>query len=363
MQAQLDYQKEMGFFWDEVYALIDAAIGDDGGLLLSSDLVELLQTIEGYAGMSIFAQANWKQELADSYSLAQEGLFNWLEDEDFADNATIRNQFSNLIAVWNNLVPTLGSLIGSSGNDSGHYEDDDEDPPPPPSSPELTPDDLDRDSKGVYDEGIMWPNTGLAGQHTYNGEISGYEADIKSGSSEWIVKRLQTALNYLTVLGKFDTAGVSPNLLKKDGIYGTLTKNRVKKLQRRTGLDATGIVDEPTRRRFGYYGKLFRGKPYKDGGLVKNTGPAWLDGTRSKPEMVLDAENTKTFIKFTDILSTLTKGKQPNTQSYGHNTFEIYINVDEIGSDYDVDMLVDRVKNDIYQEVTHRNVNLITRTR
>ena len=362
MQAQLDYQKEMGFFWDEVYALIDTAIGDDGGLLLSSDLVELLQTIEGYAGMSIFAQANWKQELADSYSLAQEGLFNWLEDEDFADNATIRNQFSNLIAVWNNLVPTLGSLIGSSGNGSVPYEED-EDPPSSPPPPELTPDDLDKDSKGIYDEGIMWPNTGLAGQHTYNGEISGYEADIKSGSSEWIVKRLQTALNHLTVLGKFDTGGVSPNLLKKDGIYGTLTKNRVKKLQRRTGLDATGIVDEPTRRRFGYYGKLFRGKPYKDGGLVKNTGPAWLDGTRSKPEMVLDAENTKTFIKFTDILSTLTKGKQPNTQSYGHNTFEIYINVDEIGSDYDVDMLVDRVKKDIYQEATHRNVNLITRTR
>ena len=371
MQAQLDYQKEMGFFWDEVYALIDTAIGDDGGLLLSSDLVELLQTIEGYAGMSIFAQANWKQELADSYSLAQEGLFNWLEDEDFADNTTIRNQFSNLIAVWNNLVPTLGSLIGSSGNGgpnnpsgtpSDNGDDDDDDDGGDGEKP-LTPNDLDRDSEGVYDEGILWPDAGLAGQHTYNGEISGYETDINRDSPKFIVKRLQTALNHLTALGKFDTGGVSPNLLKKDGIYGTLTKNRVKKLQRRTGLDATGIVDEPTRRRFGYYGKLFRGKPYKDGGLVRHTGPAWLDGTRSKPEMVLDAENTKTFIKFTDILSTLTKGKQPNTQSYGHNTFEIYINVDEIGSDYDVDMLVDRVKNDIYQEATHRNVNLITRTR
>ena len=373
MQAQLDYQKEMGFFWDEVYALIDAAIGDDGGLLLSSDLVELLQTIEGYAGMSIFAQANWKQELADSYSLAQEGLFNWLEDEDFADNATIRNQFSNLIAVWNNLVPTLGSLMSGSGSggpdspsgapsDNGDDDDDDDGGGGDGEKP-LTPNDLDRDSEGVYDEGILWPDAGLAGQHTYNGEISGYETDINRDSPKFIVKRLQTALNHLTALGKFDTGGVSPNLLKKDGIYGTLTKNRVKKLQRRTGLDATGIVDEPTRRRFGYYGKVFRGKPYKDGGLVRHTGPAWLDGTRSKPEMVLDAENTKTFIKFTDILSTLTKGKQPNTQSYGHNTFEIYINVDEIGSDYDVDMLVDRVKNDIYQEATHRNVNLITRTR
>ena len=377
MQAQLDYQKEMGFFWDEVYALIDTAISDDGGLLLSSDLVELLQTIEGYAGMSIFAQANWKQELADSYSLAQEGLFNWLEDEDFADNATIRNQFSNLIAVWNNLVPTLGSLIGSSGSGGSSGNSGNSGSGSTGSGtgsggnhgnggggePLLTPNDLDRDSEGVYDEGILWPDAGLAGQHTYNGEISGYETDINRDSPKFIVKRLQTALNHLTALGKFDTGGVSPNLLKKDGIYGTLTKNRVKKLQRRTGLDATGIVDEPTRRRFGYYGKVFRGKPYKDGGLVRHTGPAWLDGTRSKPEMVLDAENTKTFIKFTDILSTLTKGKQPNTQSYGHNTFEIYINVDEIGSDYDVDMLVDRVKNDIYQEATHRNVNLITRTR
>lgn len=381
MQAQLDYQKEMGFFWDEVYALIDAAIGDDGGLLLSSDLVELLQTIEGYAGMSIFAQANWKQELADSYSLAQEGLFNWLEDEDFADNATIRNQFSNLIAVWNNLVPTLGSLIGSSGSGGSSGSSGNSGSGSTGSGTgsggnhgnggggggggekPLTPDDLDRDSEGVYDEGLLWPDAGLAGERPYKGEISGYETDINRDSPKFIVKRLQTALNHLTMLGKFDTGGVSPNLLKKDGIFGTLTKNRVKKLQRRTGLAATGIVDEPTRRRFGYYGMLFRGKPYKDGGLVKNTGPAWLDGTRSKPEMVLDAQNTKTFIKFTDILSSLTKGKQPSTQSYGHNTFEIYINVDEIGSDYDVDMLVDRVKNDIYQEATHRNVNLITRTR
>lgn len=381
MQAQLDYQKEMGFFWDEVYALIDAAIGDDGGLLLSSDLVELLQTIEGYAGMSIFAQANWKQELADSYSLAQEGLFNWLEDEDFADNATIRNQFNNLIAVWNNLVPTLGSLIGSSGSGGSSGSSGNSGSGSTGSGTgsggnhgngggggggggkPLTPDDLDRDSEGVYDEGLLWPDAGLAGERPYKGEISGYETDINRDSPKFIVKRLQTALNHLTMLGKFDTGGVSPNLLKKDGIFGTLTKNRVKKLQRRTGLAATGIVDEPTRRRFGYYGMLFRGKPYKDGGLVKNTGPAWLDGTRSKPEMVLDAENTKTFIKFTDILSSLTKGKQASTQSYGHNTFEIYINVDEIGSDYDVDMLVDRVKNDIYQEATHRNVNLITRTR
>ena len=34
-------------------------------------------------------------------------------------------------------------------------------------------------------------------------------------------------------------------------------------------------------------------KAYKNGGLVDFTGPAWLDGTKSKPEMVLNAEQTK----------------------------------------------------------------------
>jgi hypothetical protein len=28
--------------------------------------------------------------------------------------------------------------------------------------------------------------------------------------------------------------------------------------------------------------------PYKTGGLVDFTGPAWLDGTKSKPEIVLN---------------------------------------------------------------------------
>ena len=44
---------------------------------------------------------------------------------------------------------------------------------------------------------------------------------------------------------------------------------------------------------------------YKDGGLADYTGLAWLDGTKSKPEMVLDAEDTENFIALRDILSKL----------------------------------------------------------
>ena len=44
---------------------------------------------------------------------------------------------------------------------------------------------------------------------------------------------------------------------------------------------------------------------YKTGGMVYNTGPAWLDGTFSKPEAVLNAMQTKAFLSFTDDLAAL----------------------------------------------------------
>jgi hypothetical protein len=33
-------------------------------------------------------------------------------------------------------------------------------------------------------------------------------------------------------------------------------------------------------------------KAYKTGGLADFTGPAWLDGTKSRPELVLNAKDT-----------------------------------------------------------------------
>ena len=44
---------------------------------------------------------------------------------------------------------------------------------------------------------------------------------------------------------------------------------------------------------------------YKKGGMVYGTGPAWLDGTSSQPEAVLDAMQTKAFVAFTDDLAAL----------------------------------------------------------
>lgn len=48
-------------------------------------------------------------------------------------------------------------------------------------------------------------------------------------------------------------------------------------------------------------------KAYKTGGLADETGLAWLDGTKSKPEMVLNSTDTENFIELTDTLRRLTK--------------------------------------------------------
>jgi hypothetical protein len=58
--------------------------------------------------------------------------------------------------------------------------------------------------------------------------------------------------------------------------------------------DGTWYIGDPSNGR-----KLYK---YKTGGLVNSTGLAWLDGTPDKPELVLNSDDTKNFIKLTEAL-------------------------------------------------------------
>ena len=99
--------------------------------------------------------------------------------------------------------------------------------------------------------------------------------------------------------------------------------------------------------------------PYKTGGLVDFTGPAWLDGSKSHPEYVLNARDTENFIILKDVLSSLLHLPSTNSSS-GDNYFDIDVQVDEINDDYDVDQMVERVKQKIYEDSTYRNNNSIS---
>ena len=103
-------------------------------------------------------------------------------------------------------------------------------------------------------------------------------------------------------------------------------------------------------------------QPYATGGLNTQTGPAWLDGTKSAPELVLNARDTENFIELKDVLTTLKSNGGLNLTG-GDNYYDIKVQVDSLGSDYDVDKAIDRIKARIAQDGAYRNVNTLSRLR
>lgn len=102
---------------------------------------------------------------------------------------------------------------------------------------------------------------------------------------------------------------------------------------------------------------------YKKGGLADFTGPAWLDGTKSRPEAVLNARDTENFLQLRDILGeVLTKTRDlgnSNSENNGDNYYDIDIQVDRLSNDYDVDQLVRKIKKEITKDANYRNVRTI----
>ena len=100
---------------------------------------------------------------------------------------------------------------------------------------------------------------------------------------------------------------------------------------------------------------------YKTGGLADFTGPAWLDGTPSKPEYILNAAQTQKFFSLVDVLEGFDK-KETKTSS-GDNYFDIEINVEKLENDYDVEKIADKIRRMIYEDASYRNVNAISHIR
>ena len=99
---------------------------------------------------------------------------------------------------------------------------------------------------------------------------------------------------------------------------------------------------------------------FKKGGLANFTGPAWLDGTPSKPELILNSTDTKNFIALKDILDkAINSTSSTNNLSNSDTTYEININVDHIANDYDVDKMAERIKKIIVKDASYRNVTQV----
>ena len=103
---------------------------------------------------------------------------------------------------------------------------------------------------------------------------------------------------------------------------------------------------------------------FKTGGLADFTGPAWLDGTKSRPELVLNQRDTQNFLQLKDVLGSFMKNHSiSNTSVAGDTNYEISINVEKMTSDYDVEQVAQKIKQIIVTDATYRNSNIINRLR
>lgn len=105
---------------------------------------------------------------------------------------------------------------------------------------------------------------------------------------------------------------------------------------------------------------------YASGGMVDYTGPAWVDGTKTKPEAFLSASDTANIAALRDTLAyiysqpTITNGT--STSSVSNATYNITVQVDSISNDYDVDRAITRIEDQISKASKYRNINIVKKS-
>jgi hypothetical protein len=111
----------------------------------------------------------------------------------------------------------------------------------------------------------------------------------------------------------------------------------------------------------GKYNVKTKAYKYSTGGINTQTGPAWLDGSLSEPEYVLNARQTEAFLRLADVLpAAMSNSNSSVSNTFGSNYINFAINVDKIDSDYSVDQMVDRIKDKLFSDASYRNVNTLS---
>lgn len=312
MQAQLDYLIQSGEIWDEVYSLMDEGLDQETGLVRGSKLEQILKNAEGFQGMSKIQQMDWLKELQQQ--AAQAVLYMRLTTEKIDTAVELNRQ--NYFGGTTPEPEYNGSSSGGSGGSSG--------------------------GGGSYGGGGSGGSGGTVNKtpksyqasYSYGGWSGSASSATETGARSEITRQIEAKYN-----AEINRINNLTGVLFSEK---TAMKNSAQNKKNRA-LQSVKVVAQ-----------------YKKGGLADFTGPAWLDGTKSRPEMVLNAKDTQNFIQLKDILASLIAGSHTSTENNGDVTYDIDINVESIGSDYDVEQVANKVKSLINEDARYRNNNAVS---
>ena len=350
LEEQLEIDQLNGEIWNQVFDIWNTGFTSNGKLDWGSPLGQLLREIADYQSMSDAEKIQYTTDKGNEMALAKAGealgysnQIDYSQEIAAAKAGTISSQtgidYGKLdeeeLAQRKKILEQLrNQKIDSTGSNAKKTYEFNEDP--------------NKNKQSAPEEEKQQPSKG-------SGYISSMTSQIghKTGSADQI-KKFQEGYNELISDGL-----ISGTKLNVDGSDGPKTTAAIKQLQELIGVNADGYWGKNSRNAF----KNSKFKAYKTGGLADFTGPAWLDGTKSHPELVLNARDTENFIQLKDILSNVLKRDSNKAENSGDNYFEIHIDVERIEDDYDVEQLADKIKGIIQQDAMYRNVNFINHLR
>lgn len=328
MQAQLDWAAKNGEFWEETYTLIQGAFNEDGTFNNNSALIELLKGTDAFKGMSEFGQMNWIAELIKEYNQAQLGFSDWMVDRESKEGNTLQTNAGELTYTNGKWQDANGGIYALS------YD-------PKTKSWVAEKADTSEGRPEIKDK-VVSNDSGSSG-----GGGGGSDSNPNDSGSYWTQYR--GSVNGPVAVGriKAPNAQIARKLEQQSYQQALLDSEAIRKS--RGGRKLEGDKSN---------------MKFASGGLTSRTGPAWLDGTLSKPEYVLNPVQTDAFLKLTKVLPSLLSGDvSTKTMAGGDNYYDVNFVIDSIGSDYDVDKLWNRFKEKIYEDSAYRNVHTINRLR
>ena len=317
-EAVIDYYEDTVASNDEISGSLDTLIGDYDGL---TGEVEGLDEAEGQLELAI----------GDVQSAAEE--LERVQSENFQLD---KNRVNELITLYEQLATKIREANSATNPNGGSTK-----------FGEFTVRDFSS-TGGTYSSGMGWTDSGRYEQTLKeiaydNGK---YYANL---DGRWVVLDEDNVEYKEGNEKRVLTPEVAYSLSQDKGLYETFKNN--KKFRVKESAQAY---------------------KYATGGLADYTGFAWLDGTKSKPEMVLNPLQTQAFIKLVDVLSLIgspmgrPQSPYDNLKTYANtealkNEYNFTINVDQMASDYDVDQMINRIEEKMIKASRYRNVTMLSK--
>ena len=336
LQSQLDHYIESGHVWDEVYDLMRDGLDESDGLVRGSRLEEILKSGEAFEGMSVIGQMEWWKDMNNmiAQGLAYLEVGRQLEDIGVKENTEIE------------FTDDTGKVIKGKVDKNGNVVDD---------------------TGYIYDnvfqgaDGNFYAGKNIKSQEELKPKPPKKEEPKKETETESTSSSKSTSTPVYTA----DDGTKFYNWSQMQN-YNKDMANAIDKYNGSDTDKMETLMNQAKERYAPYMVDTYK-KKYKTGGLADFTGPAWLDGTKARPELVLNQRDTQNFIKLKDILSSIMSRNfstnSATTENNGDITYDIDINVETIGSDYDVEQVANKVKSMITDSARYRNNNAIGLTR